>query len=281
MVESRPNSDFKTYLQKAPRNGAVDGFPCKLYINGEFWGLYTWNIPKDEWMFNMDSDNPKHMVLCAEQNNNRLDVNDAILKCEFRQEWDGSDGSSWSIEVGTLSDDLKNSFNRVVRFVMNSSDEEFRNNINDYFDLYSLIDYYLFSYFACHLDGLAKNMLIGTYDGVQWGVMLYDMDSIFGAHVNGASFVSPQLVCPSGYQENNSLLWQRLEKCFIEELKTRYAELRKGALSLGNVITHVEEIHDLVNDRTFNDEKSKWTQLPSVTTNTMSRFRNYMRDRAK
>ena len=281
MVESRPSSDFKTHLQKAPRNGAVDGFPCKLYINGEFWGLYTWNIPKDEWMFNMDSDNPKHMVLCAEQNNNRINVNNDILKCEFRQEWDGSNGSSWSIEVGTLSDDLKNSFNRVVKFVMNSSDEEFRNNINDYFDLYSLIDYYLFSYFACHLDGLAKNMLIGTYDGVQWGVMLYDMDSIFGAHVNGASFVSPQFVCPSDYQENNSLLWQRLEKCFVEELKTRYAELRKGALSLGNVITHVEEIHDLVNDRTFNDEKSKWTQLPSVTTNTMSRFRNYMRDRAK
>ena len=29
MVESRPESDFKTNLQTAPRNGAVDGFPCK------------------------------------------------------------------------------------------------------------------------------------------------------------------------------------------------------------------------------------------------------------
>jgi hypothetical protein len=47
------------------------------------------------------------------------------------------------------------------------------------------------------------------------------------------------------------------------------------------VITHVEEIYDLIPDRVFNDEKAKWTGLPSQGTNTITRFRNYMRDRAK
>ena len=64
-------------------------------------------------------------------------------------------------------------------------------------------------------------------------------------------------------------------------MKSRYAELRKGALSLGNIITHVEEIYDLVSDRVFNDDKAKWIGLPSQSTNTITRFRNYMRDRAK
>ena len=41
MVNSRPESDFKNNLLTAPRNGAVDGFPCVIYLNGEFWGLYT------------------------------------------------------------------------------------------------------------------------------------------------------------------------------------------------------------------------------------------------
>ena len=279
MVESRPSSDFKSNLQTAPRNGAVDGFPCKLYINGEFWGLYTWNIPKDEWMFNMDSDNPKHMVLCAERNNNGN--TDVSYSTQFRKLWDGNDGTEWSIEVGTLSDSLKDSFNNAINFVMTATDEEFKNNISNYFDLYSLLDYYLFSYFACHLDGLGKNMLIGTYDGVHWGAMLYDMDTIFGAFWNGSTFVSSNYRCPSQYEETNSLLWQRIEKCFVSELKERYFELRKGALSLGNVITHVEEIYDLVSDRVFNDDKAKWTGLPSQSTNTITRFRNYMRDRAK
>lgn len=279
MVDSRPSSEFKTNLQTAPRNGLIDGFPCKLYINGEFWGLYTWNIPKDDWMFNMDSKNPKHMVLCAEKNN---DGNMSVTySTQFRKLWDGNDGAEWSIEVGTLSNDLKDSFNNAIRFVMNSSDEEFRTNISNHFDLYSLLDYYLFSYFTCHYDGLGKNMLIGTYDGIHWGAMLYDMDSTFGANWQGSGFIETNKPCPSGYQENNSLLWQRIERCFVNELKERYEELRKGALSLGNVISHVEEIYDLIPDRVFNDERSKWTSLPSQNTNTMTRFRNYMRDRAK
>ena len=278
MVESRPNSDFKTNLQKAPRNGLVDGFPCKLYINGEFWGLYTWNIPKDAWQFGMDSDNPNHVVLCAEKNTDG-DAN-TINSCQFKTLWTNGDGGDWSVEAGEYSNTVRDSLNRCIQFVMSSSDVEFYNNISDYFDLDSLLDYYCFSYFCVHLDGLAKNMLLATYDGRIWGASLYDMDSTFGAYWNGTSFVSPTYQCPGQYQEQFSLLWQRIEQCFGKELYARYMELRKGALSLGNIVTHVEEIYDLIPDRVLVDEKTKWTGLPSQNTNTITRFRNYMRDRA-
>ena len=280
MVNSRPDSTFKQQLLQCPRNGAVDGFPIKLYFNGEFYGIYTWNIPKDGWMFNMDESNPNHMVLCAEQNNNGSSTSDNnTLICEFRKEWDGG-GNSWSIEFGTYSDALKNSFNRCVNFVMTATDEEFKANIGNYFDLYSLLDYYCFSYLVAHIDGLGKNMLMATYDGVIWGATLYDMDSIYGAGVDGASFKSANIQCPEQYQETNSLLWQRIESCFSAELYARYLELRQGALSLSNIVKHVEEIYDVIPDRVFADEKAKWTSLPQVNTNTMTRFRNYMRDRA-
>ena len=280
MVASRPDSEFKQQLLTAPRNGAIDGFPIKLYFNGEFYGIYTWNIPKDGWMFNMDKTNPNHMVLCAEQNNNGSTVNDNVLRCEFRKEWDGSDGTSWSIEFGTYSDALKNSFNRCVNFVMTATDAEFKANIGDYFDLYSLLDYYCFSYLVAHIDGLAKNLLMATYDGVIWGACLYDMDSIYGADWQGTQFKATNIQCPEQYQETNSLLWQRIESCFPVELYARYLELRQGALSLSNIIKHVEEIYDVIPDRVFVDEKAKWTSLPGVSVNTMTRFRNYMRDRA-
>ena len=280
MVNSRPDSPFKQQLLQCPRNGAVDGFPIKLYFNGEFYGIYTWNIPKDGWMFNMDKNNTNHMVLCAEKNNDSTNTSDDVLRCEFRKEWDGTDGNSWSIEFGTYSDTLKNSFNRCVSFVMTATDEEFKANIGDYFDLYSLLDYYCFSYFVAHIDGLAKNMLMATYDGVIWGATLYDMDSIYGADWNGSSFKAANIQCPEQYQDTNSLLWQRIENCFSAELYARYLELRQGALSLGNIIKHVEEIYDVIPDRVFADEKAKWTSLPGVNNNTMTRFRNYMRDRA-
>lgn len=278
MVNSRPESDFKTNLLSSPHNGSVDGFPTKVYVNGEFWGLYTWNIPKDPWMFNMSDNNPTHMVLCAEYNNNG--DNSQNNTCEFRSPWGGESDANWSIEVGTYSETLKNSFNNAISHVMNSSDENFKANFGNYFDLYSMLDYYCFSYLTAHIDGLGKNMLMATYDGVHWGACLYDMDSIYGADWNGASFKSATIKCPEEYQETNSLLWQRIVTNFSRELYDRYFELRNGALSLGNIINHVEEIYDLVPDRVFNDDRQKWTGIPSQTTNTITRFRNYMRDRA-
>ena len=278
MVQSRPDSPFKQQLLQCPRNGAVDGFPIKLYFNGEFYGIYTWNIPKDAWMFNMDKNNPNHVVLCAEKN---TDGNSSLINsCQFRQLWTNGDGADWSVEVGTYSTDMVASFNRCINFVMTATDQEFHDNISDYFDLYSLLDYYCFSYFVTHLDGLAKNMLMVTYDGVHWGASLYDMDSIYGVNWNGSSYVSTNYQCPEQYQEQFSALWPRIERCFSAELYARYRELRQGALSLSNIIKHVEEIYDVIPDRVLADEKAKWTSLPQVNTNTMTRFRNYMRDRA-
>ena len=278
MVESRSESEFKTNLQKSPRNGAIDGFPIKVYLNGMFHGIYTWNIPKDAWMFGMDESNPNHMVLCAEVNNdgNMLMAN----SCQFRALWDGNDGAQWSIEVGKLSDSLKNSFNNAISHVMNSSDEDFKQNLGNYFDVNSLIDYYLFSYLTCHIDGLAKNMLMATYDGIHWGACLYDMDSIYGANWDGNLIKPYNLACPDGYQENNSLLWQRIVTNFSAELYNRYNELRKNALSIGNIVSKVENINEIISDRDFAEEHGKWG-LPAVSDNTLPRFREFMNKRCE
>ena len=278
MVNSRPDSPFKQRLLQCPRNGAVDGFPIKLYFNGEFYGIYTWNIPKDGWMFNMDSSNPNHVVLCAESNTDG--DSSRITSCQFRKPWNGTDGNDWSIEVGALTQTVVDSFNRCINFVMSSTDEEFKTNIGQYFDLYSLLDYYCFSYLTCHLDGLGKNMLMVTYDGVIWGACLYDMDSIYGASWNGIGYVATDYQCPEQYQEQFSLLWKRIEDNFSTELYARYLELRQGALSLSNIVKHVEEIYDVIPDRVFKDELEKWPSLPQVNTNTITRFRNYMKSRA-
>lgn len=40
-------------IQDLPNGGAIDGFPVCVYINGQYTGLYTFNIPKDGWMFGM------------------------------------------------------------------------------------------------------------------------------------------------------------------------------------------------------------------------------------
>ena len=291
MIKSR--SDFSSLpieLQQAPRCGVIDGFPIKVYINGELMGLYTWNIPKDKWCSNMDDTNPNHAFLMAEKNNNGHITDNLTLACEFRANAtifaDTSTAQyppyDWVVEGpgDDVSADIRTSFNNLINCVKDTDDVTFKSTISNYLDLTSAFDYYCFAYLVCHYDGLGKNLGMATYDGTKWFCTLYDMDSIYGAKIDGSGYLETNRKCPEQYQETNSLLWQRIEKCFGQELYERYKELRQGALSLGNILTHAEEIYDVIPDRLYNEDREKWTSLPSVDTNTIKRVRDYMKARA-
>ena len=115
-------------LTQAPRNGAVDGFPIEIYNNGKFHGLYTFNIPKDDWQFGMDGDNPDHIVVCGEYWD---DVGMFYAMPNFE---------IWSVEVGEESDETLEKLNRLFEFVINSDAEEFRANVSDYLNLDALLN---------------------------------------------------------------------------------------------------------------------------------------------
>ena len=67
VVESRSNyEEIPELLRTSPNQGAVDGFPVKVYAKGIYQGRYTINIPKDAWMANMDDDLDTHCILCGE-----------------------------------------------------------------------------------------------------------------------------------------------------------------------------------------------------------------------
>lgn len=161
VVASR--SDYETLpteFKASPKNGAIDGFPIKLYANGTYQGIYTWNIGKDDWMWNMDEDNPNHVLLCAESNTNDTF---AETSCNFRKLWNGNE-SAWEVEVGTNSDVLKHGLNNLISCVKDTDDETFVATIGSCLDLQSAIDYWIHQYVICGLDGLAKNMILGTYN---------------------------------------------------------------------------------------------------------------------
>lgn len=278
IVASRPNQEeIPTEILTSPNNGAVDGFPIKLYVNGVYQGIYTWNIPKDG-MMGMDSDNPNHAILCAEGNN---DGNMSVkYSTQFRRTTNFKEDTvgEWTIEfpdADKFSDNLKTSFNKLLTFVSTSSDEDFVANLSNYANVQSLIDYYIFAYLICGLDMLGKNMIMCTFDGVHWFASAYDLDSTFGLWWNGTKFVSATYKCPEDYQENNSLLWQRMEKLFTDEIRKRYSALRLGALSVTNVIYRFEEFTDLISQDLYNEDVSVYSGIPSASNNNIRQIRKY------
>ena len=277
VVKSRTSyADLPELLRTAPNQGAVDGFPVKVYAGGVYQGRYTINIPKDAWMANMEDELETHCILCGESN-----VEDSSL---FRATAN-IDGSDWSDEVhDTVPGVIKTRWNEAISFVVNSTDEEFVSGIGNYFDVDSLIDYYLFGLSTCGLDSFGKNQLYMTYDGQKWYATMYDLDSTWGLWWDGSSFVAIDYA-RSEYQDfkdgNGNLLYIRLESLFIDAIKARWEELKNGALSIENIINRFERFTDIVPEALVKEDyaattaNGAFTQIPSQETNNIQQIRSY------
>lgn len=271
IVASRANyALLPELLRTSPCNGAIDGFPIKVYYNNNYEGVYTWNIPKDKWMFNMDDTLDNHCVLCGEEYNSGCFLS--------------ANASLWSDEIhDTMPANIVTSFNAFQNFVINSSDDEFKANLENYVYVDSLIDYYIFQYVICGLDSMGKNQLFATYNGTKWIATSYDMDSTFGIYWNGQSFVSPtyrmQQDYESGKNGNANKLYVRLEKLFINEIKARYSQLRADILSYNNIVNTFEPFMDTIGNDLYAEDLTIYTAIPSGSTNNIRQIRNYYRDR--
>ncbi len=253
-------------LDNAPANGAIDGFPCEIYLNGEFLGLYTFNIPKDDWMFGMDSDNPDHIVICGEG---------WELTNLFRAE--PQDLTMWAVEVGEESEETLNKVKRLFGFVLNSTDEEFKENIDEYLNLDALLNYYIISDMAYLYDNRGKNMLIATYDGKLWYPVLYDLDTSWGTNWQGDGLLD-YANTPLPLSDNK--LFGRLETCFSQELYDRYFELRKTILTKEHIMNMFQEFESSIPEEVFQKEVERWgTEIPGYEISQIEEYLNTVMDR--
>ena len=189
-------------------------------------------------MANMDENLDNHCILCGEN---------YVSGC-FRAEA-SIDGSDWTDEVhDTVPDVIKTRWNEAIRFVMSSTDEEFADGIGHYFDVQSLIDYYIFGVVSCGLDAFGKNQLYMTWDGTKWYATMYDMDSTWGLYWDGSRFVEHNY----GRTEfedfagrSGNLLYIRLADLYRDAIKERWENLKIGALSVENTINRFERFTDI------------------------------------
>lgn len=266
----------QTELENAPNFGATNGYPVEMYNNGQYWGLYTLIIPKDDYMLGMDEDNPLNCALQASTNNNG--DNTQNLATEFRS----VSMSGWDLEFpDTKPSGIDTGFCAVIDFVLNSSDADFVANFDDYIDLTSALDYYLFGYFIGASDSLGKNLMMLTYDGgTRWICTYWDLDSTFGLYWNGSQMYSPYMRCPEDYQETNSLLWQRMEELMGDQLYDRYVELRQTALSLEHITDVFTQFCNSIGEAAYDRDVENWPYVPQASTNTLSQIIGWITARA-
>ena len=276
IVKSRtPSNDT---LADLPNGGAIDGFPIIISLNGKFHGLYTWNIPKDGWMFGMDEKGQK-AILCAETAKNGAVnfkgeatlVEDAEGYLDFEVEYSSTEDTAWIVT----------SINNLISAVKDSDGTNL-STISKYLDWESAIDYYIHATLIANYDGVQRNYLLSTYDGVKWFFTAYDMDVVLGLRSMGSYFYSANDTAANF----ESIAWANALFALIwkykrPELRARYNELRASAMSVENVANMFVDFIADIPSTVYIDDVRRWNTIPSTSANNLSQIIPYYELRCK
>lgn len=147
-------------------------------------------------------------------------------------------------------------------------------------DIQSAIDYFIFQEIILGVDGLAKNMLMITYDMKKWYLSAYDLDSTFDLNWTGELLNACNSSMPNAPYLNkyNNLLRQIWDHHF-EDYANRYWELRNSVLSEASIISTFEEYIGIYGEDLYIQDTISYPDIPSVTENTLKHLKVFIKDR--
>lgn len=250
--------------------GAVDGFPIAVYVNDQYWGLYSFNVPKDAWMAKM-TNKSSHSIISASWTalNKTIKLDDTDMSIEFC----GSKDTTWVVSsINALINTLIASYTSVA---------DFDNAVSNLLDINSAIDYYVYSAAIGNTDGVVRNYLLQTWDSKKWYIAAYDLDMTFGRTPDLPDWLSPVYngdnirlggTTLTNLAGSNRLFYQ-LWKFHKEDIIARYKELAAGPLSSGAVSTLLANFADPIPDALLAQEDKTWPQTSLSGTNNLSQIR--------
>lgn len=247
-------------LIDASHQGMISSRPVLVYLNSQFMGVYTVNTKKGSDLYNTDGKDKNQIAI---QSN-------------------GGEGARWTKAVGITfgetagcdfeiesdnNEAVEPAVGRLASFIVNSSDDEFKKNLNQYFNVNSLLDYIIFADLTINTDGLhVKNATYVTYDAKVWYILPYDLDSTLGSYWDPTK---PQDPDTSVVGQLNTNLLKRVYQLFRDELKQRVAELRAaGVLDKSKWFNEWEKRVNEIGEPLLETEWQRWPNNPAYSKGT-------------
>ena len=270
-----------------------DGFPCAVYLNGKFYGVFAWQLKKSRKNMNMKKDVAEHIHLDGALQNKSI-FRGVIIWRDFEvrnpkglydrygnkyngdtprelidEECDDYDNETdtpdirqakvMTSKVKAYIIQMSKYFSELSKMEKDgSSKEEMREEIEKRYEIESLIDYCVFFYFQANGDGSLKNWQWFTYDGKKWMVTPYDLDQTFGINLYGA--VRPATL---GMDNLMSGPFYWIHKYYQEDLRERYKELRdRGVFDAEFICRIIDDWYERVGEEYYTMEKAQWPNSP-------------------
>ena len=286
MIEDRLPFQQRFGIQKESKARCFpDGFPCIVFLNGNFHGVYAWQLKKSRKNMGMDKNNKLHIHLdgnLSDQNIfggtvswSQFEVrNPKGLYCMDGKTYNGDSphelmDMSSKYYMQANDDDTKKGmqnsadvkkciialsrYNKALKKIEDSGADakRMKEEIELRFEIESLIDYKVLHHFYYNCDGSLKNWQWFTFDGKKWAVTPYDLDQTFGINLYGV--VRPASL-PMESLTSGPFHW--IDKYYKDEVKARYCQLRSnGVLDTDAINSIVVNWRDRIGDVYYSWER--------------------------
>lgn len=228
------------YSKKLPsgQRSTMEGHYIEIYINGEYQGFYDFNTKQHETVYGFDDTNPNHLMYRGTDN--------AGGSPEFRalSTNNAEDAGDWEDKFpATNTAENRAKLNRLIQWVMNCENNptKFTTELEQYFDKEYLIKYVIYCYVIGGQDNTGNNMNLITFDGNIWYITFYDLDATWGYDYQERLLATGAGLNMKKYYD--SLLFDLVEANLANDIKTTYAELRRGVLSTTNILNEFNKAY--------------------------------------
>ena len=260
-----------------------DGFPIIItWINSdtgkETWmGVYAWNLKKSKEVYHADKKKADNIILDGITSIGTLfggtinwtafEIrNPKSLKDVNGDKYDGDNPKELS-GTDEFSKKVKDFIVRLSNAYSEIKSNNTKNTFEKFFLVKPFIDYYLVSQIIYNVDGFMHNWIWVTYNGLLWCPTLYDVDSIFGMHPNGA-FIFPE-------SDKNGIVGTNdcfgIEVLYSDEINARYKELRdKGIFDIDNIVNLLNSWIERIGYYNMKKELSEYNETPSYRASNIS-----------
>lgn len=249
----------------------VDGYPCVVYINDEFYGIGDFNIGKKRDNYDLDKSNQNHMQMQAEP----------------RAQFYSYVESEWEIRNPKTPDE--GFATRLAPWFADNAKtgDAFKNDFGNHHNVQNGVDYFVFAEFLYADDILDNNVQLTTWDANEYFMLPYDLDTCFGLKYNGTMIISPTVgsvidstlggAVPAGISTKD--FWLKFKTAFFPEISAQYNHLKElGIFSVGNIAKIFSEL-----ERPFGSyyalEYEKWPNSPSRTKTSYKQVLDWVRQR--
>lgn len=237
----------------------IEGFPIELSFADGYYGLMTFNTKKDAKLYGIDSNDPKQEAITNLVGNEYLDDPKMSI-----------DGTHFGTVVNSKpSAELQANFTKFLTFINTASDDDFKKNINNYIDLYSVINLYLFGVWSYEYDYYNKSEILLTYNaGVSYYMLPYDLDSTWRLYWDGSWLLQNDVADFANANKNwidgnGNKLISRIYQLFKPEIKAQWQKLRSSVWTNANAVNVFKKYINSIPELAYEKEQAKWPDIPS------------------